>query len=265
MREENGRPFKRWLQLADTHCGHFVGLTPPEYWESESEKWGRTERACWKFFSSIERYKPFDVVHINGDLIAGKNKKSGSRQLIRTAMKDQCRIARDAILFCDCDTVRMTRGTPYHVGAEDNWEDIIKEMLPDGMNVKIKNHGFYNFNGKNFDVKHKLASSGIPHGRLTALAKEILWANHWYLKGVQPRPDLIVRSHIHYYEQIHHEDCYGIATPALQGLGDEYGEQQCSGTVDFGFIVIDVFDDGAIRIIPQIMKGELQASKAEVL
>jgi hypothetical protein len=259
--------FKRALITADYHSGHLVGLTPPEHWESESTKWGMTERMCWQFYTEmVDKYKPYDLHVINGDAIAGKNKKSGSRQLITADMKDQCGIAKQAILFSDCKVLRITRGTGYHVGSEDNWENVLADMLKlEDVDVKIKNHGFYVFNGKNIDVKHKLSGSTIPHGRLTALAKEILWARIWNDRGVQPSPDILIRSHVHYYEQIHHDGCYGISTPALQGLGDEYGEQQCSGTVDFGIIVIDVFDSGEIRIYPEIMKGESQSSKPEVL
>ena len=264
---EDARLFKRVLVWADPHCGHLVGLTPPEYWESEHTKWGQTERVCWNFVAErLEVYRPFDILIVNGDAVAGKNKKSGSRQLIDASMKKQCEIAHNAILFCDCKTVRMTRGTPYHVGADDNWEDILPDLLAnDGIDATIKNHGFYNINGKIFDVKHKISGSSIPHGRLTAIAKEILWAKMWHDRDVQPLPDVLIRSHVHYYEQIYHDDCYGIVTAALQGLGDEFGEQQCSGTVAFGFVVIDVYNSGEIRIHPEIMRGELQSSQPEVL
>ena len=30
----------------------------------------------------------------------------------------------------------------------------------------------------------------------------------------------------------------------MQALGSKYGSRQCSGTVDFGFVVFDVDDDG---------------------
>ncbi len=261
------RPFKRALITADQHAGHLVGLTPEGDWESRTTKWGQTERACWKFYAEmVDKYKPYDLHIVNGDAIAGKNKKSGSRQLITADMKEQCRIAKTAILFSECKVVRMTRGTGYHVGTEDNWENVLADMLTlEGIDCKVKNHAFLNFNGKNFDIKHKLSGSTVPHGRMTALAKEILWARLWNDRGVQPSPDVLIRSHTHYYEQIHHDNCYGISTPALQGLGDEYGEQQCSGTVDFGIIIMDIYNTGEIRIMPEIMKGEMQSSKPEIL
>ena len=36
-------------------------------------------------------------------------------------------------------------------------------------------------------------------------------------------------------------------------------------SVAFGFVVIDVYNSGEIRIHPEIMRGELQSSQPEVL
>ncbi len=198
-------------------------------------------------------------------MITGKNQKSGGRQVISHSLKDQCKMAVEVVKEVDCNLHRIHRGTKYHVAAMgDQWEDIIVEMLS-GYDVQIRDHGFYKINKKNFDVKHKISSSGIPHGRLTAIAKEILWASMWHNKGIQPKPDVLIRHHVHYFEQVFHDGCHGIIAPGLQGLGDEYGQQECSGTVDFGFVVIDVYDDGTINIIPEIMKGFMQCSSNEVL
>lgn len=265
---EGTRSSKRVFVGSDTHCGAYAGLTHPDYFFVPADtKIAQTQQTCWDFFSEkADKYKPYDIVILNGDIVTGKNPKSGGRQIMTHSMKDQCKIAVKVIEYLDCPKVRITRGTPYHVApGGDHWEDILVEMLPKDYDVRIKNHGFYKINGVNFDVKHKIGSSSIPHGRLTALAREILWANIWHDKGVQPRPKVLIRSHVHYDEQIYHDDCWGIITPALQGLGDEYGELQCSGTVSFGFMVIDVFDDGEIKITPEIMKGFMQCSQPEVL
>jgi len=263
----NQRPFKRVFVGSYLHCGHYVGLTHPEYQTKEYPKIYETQKVCWEFFTEkADKYKPFDIVILNGDLLAGKNHKSGGRQIMTHSMKDQCKMAVKVLNYLDCPLIRIQRGTPYHVAPNgDNWEDVLIEMLPHDYNIKIHDKGFYRINKKNFNCKHKIGASSIPHGRLTALAKEIMWANIWHQKGVQPKPDCIIRSHVHYYEYVHHEDCHGIITPALQGLGDEYGQQQFSGTVDFGFVVIDVYDDGKIDITPEIMKGYMQCSQNELL
>lgn len=264
---KNNRPFKRWLQLSDTHCGHLVGLTGPENWAGSQTKWGKVQRICWKFFTDeLEPFKPFDVVHVNGDWITGKNHKSGSRELITADLSEQAMIGVSIIKPTECKIVRATRGTPYHTGSDENHEDtIIRELKIAGIDAKIKNHGFYLFNGKQLNVKHKIAVSSTHYGRLTPLAKEIDWNRIWHLKGVQSLADVLMRGHAHYYEQIRHNDCIGLILPSLQALGDSYGELQCSGTVDFGFIVIDVYDTGKIEVHERIMEGKWQKSEPERL
>ncbi|MEN6317875.1 MAG: hypothetical protein ABFD82_03825 [Syntrophaceae bacterium] len=258
----------KWLQLSDPHCGHLVGLTHPEKWSGPDTKWGRTQRQCWNFFTeSVDKHKPFDVVHINGDLTAGKNKKQGARQLLTADMKEQAQIAVEAIRQAECKKIRICRGTPYHVGSDDAWEDVAVLQLKEAgiSDVGICNHGFYRFCGKNVDVKHKLASSGIPHGRTGPLAKEILWNRIWHLHKGQALSDLTIRSHVHYFQMIRDDGCIGVSTPSLQGLGDDHAEQAYSGTVDFGIVVFYFWDDGSIEVVPEIMKGVISAGSVEEL
>jgi hypothetical protein len=173
----------------------------------------------------------------------------------------------DAILVADCDTIRITRGTGYHVGSEDNWENVLVDILKGRgiTNVKIEDHGYYKFHGKNFDVKHKLSSSTLPHTRGTPVDREILLARQWHLEQGFPLPQVLIRSHVHYYKPAGDKDCVAFSTPALQGLGDEFGEQQCSGTVHFGFVSVDVYHDGFIQPRPYIMEGRKEWTQPEVL
>lgn len=253
--------------MADLHVGHKVGLTHPDYWESESSKWGMIQRICWNFFEEkVEKWKPYNVVHINGDWIHGDNKKQGGTQLLTSDRVEQGEMGAKAIMITDCDVVRSTYGTPYHTGTQEDFEKVITSFLRGaGIDAKISGHGFYTFNGKNFNVKHKIASSTVHHGRLTPLAKEIDWNRWWAMKNVQPLADVLVRSHTHYFGQVKHDGCVGITTPSLQGLGDKYGVRQCSGTVDFGIVVIDVYDDGQIIVHDEIMEGRCQADQIESL
>lgn len=261
------RNFKRWLQLADLHCGHKVGLTPPEFQDGENDKWGMVQRTCWKFYEEmVEKYKPYDVVHVNGDWIHGDNGKQGGTQLITTDRLEQGEIGAKAVIKTDCDKIRSTYGTPYHTGVQEDFEKVINVyLLAAGIDAKISGHGFYTFNGKNFNVKHKASSSTVHHGRLTPIAKQIDDNRWWWMKGVQPKADVLIRSHTHYYEQAGHDGCIGFSTPSLQGLGDKYGVRQCSGVVDFGLIVIDVYDDGRIIWKEEIMEGRCQADAIESL
>lgn len=259
----------RYLQLSDGHGGHLVGLTAPEFWSSPDTKWGKTQRECWNFFvEAVDKHKPYDLVDYNGDLVAGKNRKQGARDLITADMKDQCRIGIEPILQAECKRIRMQRGTAYHVGAEDNWENVALLLLKDVGNiddVQIHNHYYADFCGKIIDIKHKLASSGIPHGRSTALDKEVMWARIWAATKNMALPNLLIRSHVHYFKPAGDEQCPAYSTPSLQGLGDEHAELSYSGTVDFGILVFNFYDEGPIECIPEIMKGVTDCQQLEHL
>lgn len=225
-------------------------------------KLANVRRDIWEWFASeVKKIKPVDVLLINGDALDGKGDRSGGTEQITPDRKVQCDIAMDVIEYIDPSVLRMTFGTPYHTGTGEDWETIIADKA----DAKIGSHEWYEVNGVVIDCKHKIVSSQIPHGRLTALAREILWAKMWAARQQQPQPDIIIRSHVHYFEQVKHDNCLGFITPALQGLGSKYGARQCSGTVDIGFLVIDIYNDGEIKWKEYIANTGTTETKAEKL
>jgi hypothetical protein len=260
----DGRPFKRILVLADTHCGHKVGLTHPDYWDNVHDKFHAIQEEMWDSYTSmVDEYKPYDYLLFNGDAIDGRGERSGGTELITADRKKQAHIAQRAIQYADCENIYMTYGTPYHVSSDgEDWEAILASDL----GAKIESHGFYEINGRIIDMKHKIGSSNIPHGRLTALAREIMWNRVWLVdREQQPRADILIRSHAHYFEQAEHMGCIGFITPCLQGMGSKYGARQCSGTIDFGILVIDISDDGEITWKCPRVVGEVQTAQVTKL
>ena len=81
---------KRILATGDWHCGHVVGLTPPEWQHQEigdkyHDKYARIQRQMWDWFvNAVDKYRPIDRLIINGDLIDGKAFRSGGTELITT-------------------------------------------------------------------------------------------------------------------------------------------------------------------------------------
>lgn len=259
------RNFKRVGVINDLHSGHMVGLTPPQFQlpftgDPRNDKLAHTERVLWSWYSeTVARYKPFDITIVNGDSIDGKGSRSGGTELLTSDRDKQTSIAAHGIQELESPIIVMTHGTPYHVGSEEDWESIVADKV----NAKeIRSHGFWNINGVEFDVKHKIASSTVPHGRLTALAREIMWNREWAIRGLQPKADILIRSHTHYKEQVDHDQCLGFITPSLQGFGGKYGARQCSGIVDFGFLVFDIYEDGTIIWEWEILEGEVQERKS---
>ena len=262
------RNFKRILVTSDWHCGHQVGLSPEKYHaptadDHKFKKLSNVRSEIWKWFAqTVDKIKPVDVLIINGDALDGKGDKYGGTEQITPDRKVQCDIAMDVIEYIDPSVIRMTYGTSYHVSANgEEWEDIIADKA----GAKIGSHEWYEVNGVVIDCKHKIVSSQIPHGRLTALAREILWAKMWNARNQQPEPDILIRSHVHYFEHVKHDGCLGFITPALQGFGSKYGARQCSGTVDIGFLVIDIYNDGEIKWKEYIANTGTTETKAEKL
>lgn len=237
---------KRLAVLSDFHSGHEYGLTPPEYWRSgtgATAKTGSFERELWKFYTkAIDSIKPIDIVVVNGDCIEGKGERSGSMELVTSDRHRQVLMAARAIEYTEAPVVRICDGTPAHVGMTEDFESILKDVVKDSK-VHVSGHDFFSINGVNLDVKHKVGGSSVPHGRTTPLSRARLWNVVWNSEDErQPKADILIRSHVHYFSYCGGPTWLGITTPALT-YNSHYGIRQCEGIVDVGIIVFD-FEEG---------------------
>jgi hypothetical protein len=235
---------KRLLVISDLHCGHQVGLTHPNYdlvptdRKSDSYKLYKIRQSYYSEYRKIvNSLKPIDVLIANGDLIDGRGEASGGTELLFSDRSKQADMASAAILETEAEKIFISRGTPYHTGKEEDWEDTIADKVNA---VEIVNHGFVDINGLIVDYKHKIGSSSVPYGRQTAVAKERIWnfLNNEF--DEYPKSDIIIRSHVHYFGFVGGSNWLGVTTPALQGHFTKYGEKQCSGTTDWGLIYFDI-------------------------
>ena len=253
---------KRAVTCGDWHCGHRVGLTPPA-WIPQKKGFEYNAEILlkqWEFFDSeIKKLGPIDILVINGDLVDGKGKRSGGVEQIEIDMSRQAEMAIDIINFIGATKVFITNGTPYHV---DNDGAAIEEQIAREVGATIQGHLWLDIDGVMFDCKHKVGSSGIPHGRSTAVKKEHLWNLLWAEREVNPKSDVILRSHVHYFDFTGNSRYLAMTLPALQGLGSKYGVEQCSGVVDFGFVHFDV-EEGKYTWEPHILEmvGAVEAIK----
>lgn len=249
----------RVLVLSDVHCGHVVGLTPPQWWfrktgEKYHDKYTKIQRQMWKFFETeIANIKPIHRVIFNGDAIEGKGLRSGGTELITSDRIRQGEMFRTILEEIDCTDVAMTYGTPSHTGTDEDMEDVIEKVLKKDFNISIGSHFEKAIAGVRFDARHFISSSGIPHGRYTPLAREDLWRLLWAERSNKPAPQVILRGHVHYHVYCGNEFSLMMTLPCLQGLGSKFGSRMCSGTVSLGFVYFDV-EDGQYtwqsRIIP---------------
>lgn len=216
---------KRLLVIADFHSGHKAGLRIEKkykYWEV--------------FKKDIEAIKPIDICLANGDLIDGKGERWGGTEQLTTDRSEQKDMAIEILEFIDAKDYVFTYGTPYHTGKEEDWEKEIARNF----NKNIKAQQFFEINGLSFHAKHKINNSTIPHGRLTALARQKVWNLFWSEFNEVPRVNIFIRSHVHYFNYCGGEQWLAIITPALQGWGSKYGERECEGTIDWGFVCFDI-------------------------
>lgn len=233
---------KRLVVMADLHCGNVVGLTHPDFdsdtREGTRHKLYQARRKYWRFYTdALDELRPIDVLVVNGDCIDGKGEKSGGTELLTADRNEQCDMASAAIQETKCRAVYMTYGTPYHGGASEDFE---QKIAHDIGAAKIGGHDWLDINGLVIDYRHHVGASTVPHGRHTAIARERLWSVLWAEFNEYPRSNVIIRSHVHYFN---HAGGYGwlaMTTPALQGAGSKFGARICSGTVDFGLVSFDI-------------------------
>lgn len=232
---------KRHVIVSDLHCGHMVGLTPPQ-WQSQAGELSRIQGEMWAWYTrTLESLQPINILSCNGDAIDGKGTRSGGVELLTSDRLAQADMATECLKQANAKKVVMTYGTPYHVGTEG--EDF-ERIIADRLDADISGHQWFDVNGVVFDLKHKVGSSGVPHGRHTAIARERLWNVLWSMRDYAPRSDIVIRSHVHYHAFSGDTEHLALTTPALQGPGSHYGVRQCSGIVDFGLVVFDITSKG---------------------
>ena len=231
---------KKIAVLSDLHSGHVVGLTHPDWQETKQNKFQRVQRACWQFYAdNIKQDGPFDIVFVNGDCIEGTGRATGGTELITVDREKQCEMATAALRLAIGRRTKsiFTYGTGYHTGDQEDWETLIAHDL----NAEhIGSHEWVTVEGITFDLKHHCGTSAVPYGRHTAVARDRLWNVLWSERSMQPKSDVVIRSHVHYYDFCGSCDFLAMTTPALQGYGAKYGARRCSGIVHFGFVVFQV-------------------------
>ena len=241
-KQKNG---KRVLAISDLHCGHQAGLTPPEWWVSPyQEKLRKQQEESWNWYKgTVKNLGKIDVLFILGDCIDGKAKKNGGTELITPKLLEQSDMAKRCIQEINFDKAYFVYGTPFHVA--DSGEDYEK-LIADYFKADIGDHIWVDINGVVFDLKHKIGGSSIPHGRLTALAKEYLWNVQWKNIDGAPGAQIFLRGHVHYHTSCAEENYLAMTLPALQSPNTKYGASQCMGTVNFGMVHFDIPTDATL-------------------
>lgn len=243
--------------IADTHCGSVVGLTPPGYGD---ERCAAATGALWNWYrQTVKQIGKVTHVFCLGDLIDGRQERDGSTGLYRVDRNEQTDMAIECLRqFAGKPKMYMVRGTPYHTGAVESFEDRIAEHF----NAVIDNRLFVSIEGTVFDLRHNIGNSVLPHTRSTALMRERLLNELWSRReDGQHKADCTLRAHTHYH--IYAGDTSGVAIscPCLQLAGSRFGGLKCSGIIDTGLLVIDVKGESFTW---QAHLAKLPAAKAQL-
>src|SRR3990167_5500267 len=100
VQEDQVKGKKRLLIVSDFHCGHEVGLTPPDWnvMVGHNDPMHEYREILYNSFSRmVNLYRPFDVCVANGDLIDGRGEKSGSTELIVVDRLKHAKMATDIL------------------------------------------------------------------------------------------------------------------------------------------------------------------------
>lgn len=225
--------------ISDMHCGAGTGLTHPDH--QCGGKVGKSQAEHWDFFASRVTRNP-DVLIIAGDAIDGDGRKNGGVELKTPSRLGQVDVAFSLVEFLKPHAVAMVYGTKYHVGERENFEEALRNRIVDSMRITctLSAHEMVAVNGLTFDVKHKVGSSQVPHGRHTPIARERVWNLMWAADGERQVADVLIRAHVHYYGYCGDRRGLNINLPSLQALGSDFGSRECSGTVDYGWVEFEV-------------------------
>jgi len=249
--------------LSDLHCGHLAGLTPPQNFVNKKDLpqlYSLQDEMWRRYVGLVKKYKNPDLLICNGDAIDGKGDKTGGTELITTDRIKQSNIASYCLdIFC-AKKIIMTYGTPYHTGKGEDYETNVAKNL----GCEIHNHAQIDVNGCVLDIKHHCGGSAVPYGRHTAPAKERLWNLLWEDADSCVRANIIIRSHVHFYNFCGGNDWLAFTTPALQAPShNKYGGRRCSGIIDWGIVVFNIDNKGDYRWQTEIVR--LESARAELI
>jgi len=232
------------LVVSDGHEGDYVGLWLPSF-EIEGGKWvpNKAQKYLQRCWDDAMQWLPgkFDIVFLNGDMVAGENLAEQGARLVTSDTMEQvnCAVERLKPLRDRADQFRVLRGTPYHEGKKTPAaEPLAKAIGAD----KWKNGAYSGYwyrkvhAGHIIDVTHHLPAALVY--KSTMLEREGSWALRNREKDL---PILLIRSHLHEFHRHDTDNTVEIITPCWQMQGP-YGIKRSPNKMfpDLGLVWIEI-------------------------
>ena len=256
---------KHGVIIADLHCGHRFGLTPPQKLEQEGGDHKQEKIRIWQvntwnwYAAKAKEIGHIDRLIINGDACEGDGVRSGATELYTSDRDEQVQIAEFCARQFDFDKATVIEGTASHTGTAEAYEAILAREL----GTHLQQHAWLEYAGCVIDFKHHIGTSSTPGAVPPALPREAVWNMMWGEHELQPRATVFIRSHGHGYFVVIEDDFTAIITPSLQGF-TKYGGTRMSKTITYGLIEWWISDEGVFtwkrhRLIPTFAAAKAEA------
>ena len=173
------------------HCGHVLGLTPPQYQSDENREW---LGALWQFYN--DTLCQIGTVHVHvfdGDALDGHQEKDPSA-LLKPMINVQTDMAEESIRLVRARKRYIIRGTGYHTDRQCSYE----QYVADALNCDCLDDLRLEVSGCRLHFRHVIGRSDTPYGQGTPAYKEII--NEMLAADLEDydAADVLGRAHTHY-------------------------------------------------------------------
>ena len=259
----------RILLISDLHCGSGMSIAHPQARiNAEGATLGLNkiqQYTLWPLWKKMcETKEPYDLIVVNGDLVDGKQSKSGHMGLWTADMDCQAECAAkllDMIPLKKGGEVHIIKGTDYHRGnnlcADSKVVDKFnrlqrnrdKNAVDQGLEYVLK------IDDCTFHIAHTIGG-GQYLG--TALNKEVMFRHlyHYEFTGM-------IRGHRHNYHFDSDGDCFGLLLPCWKGR-DDYEKKHGLKWISMVGWVEMVVDGKTWDVTPHLTKLEGMMKEVEL-
>ncbi len=265
------------VALADTHCGHLLGLLNPDTrlpgrkGKAYKPTLTETQRYLWRCYKqdvagALSFAAGDEVILLTlGDLCNGDKYPT---ELVTTNRGDQITMAVDALVpwleYPNLYKVRVAYGTAAHGFGEGAAEDLIAGMIRKdhpALNISTTDHSLANINGVQIDYAHHGPSTGYYRWTSGNVARNYLRSLvDTELVHRREPPSLMLRAHHHKlcWETYRTRDAAGmpheyhlVVLPSYCGLS-EHAQQvtRSEYLISTGLIAFPIVDGELGRIQP---------------
>jgi hypothetical protein len=249
----------RILVESDPHCGHILGLTPPDWWQKKTLS---LSKPVWEWRAGeLRKIGPVDIHIVLGDLTDGPGIKE-TLGLLTTDVEEQAEMAAVGLGIVRAKHRYLCYGTPLHTVSTLSHENLVATAL----GCEIHETWRLKLGGVRFNFRHVVGRSDVPYGQGTQVAKEIVRDELQALAESYEPADVFGRGHAHYWYRVDTPSKTAFICPTLElpnpdKDGNIYTRKLRTMYYDVGFVLIEIDKTGEVFIRPRLMPMKLAIRK----